>query len=293
MEKRVTFNDRWLPYLLVAPQIIITLVFFFWPSGQMIWQSVLIEDAFGGNSKFVWFDNFTHLFGDPAYWASARLTLVFSALVASLGLAVSLLLAVMADRVIRGATAYKTFLVWPYAVAPAVAGVLWGFLFNPSVGVVAWMLQAIGIEFNYVSNGNQALLLVVIAAVWNQVSYNFLFFLAGLQSIPRSLIEAAAIDGAGPGRRFWDIAFPLLSPTGFFLLVINILYAFFGTFGVVDALTKGGPGQATSILVYKVYNDGFRGQDLGGSSAQSVVLMAVVIVLTVVQFRFIERRVHY
>jgi len=293
MEKRVTFNERWLPYLLVAPQIIITLVFFFWPTGQMMWQSVLLEDSFGGNSRFVWFDNFVHLFSDSSYFASARLTIVFSFLVASIGLAVSLLLAVMADRVIRGATGYKTFLVWPYAVAPAVAGVLWGFLFNPSVGVVAWLLQGIGIEFNYVSNGNQALLLVVIAAVWNQVSYNFLFFLAGLQSIPKSLIEAAAIDGAGPGRRFWDIMFPLLSPTGFFLLVINILYAFFGTFGVVDALTKGGPGQATTILVYKVYNDGFRGQDLGGSSAQSVVLMVVIILLTFVQFRFIERKVHY
>jgi sn-glycerol 3-phosphate transport system permease protein len=250
MEKRVTFNERWLPYLLVAPQIVITLVFFFWPSGQAIWQSVLVEDAFGGNSKFVWFDNFASLFSESSYWASARITLVFSALVATIGLAVSLLLAVMADRVIRGATVYKAFLVWPYAVAPAVAGVLWGFLFNPSVGTVAWLLHGIGIEFNYVINGNQALVLVVIAAVWNQVSYNFLFFLAGLQSIPRSLIEAAAIDGAGPGRRFWDIMFPLLSPTGFFLLVINILYAFFGTFGVVDALTKGGPGQATNILVY-------------------------------------------
>lgn len=293
MEKRVTFNERWLPYFLVAPQIVITLVFFFWPSGQMLWQSVLLEDAFGGNTKFVWFDNFAHIFNEPAYYASARLTIVFSFLVAALGLGLSLLLAVMADRVIRGATTYKTFLVWPYAVAPAVAGVLWGFLFNPSVGVVAWMLKGIGIDFNYVSNGNQALMLVVIAAVWNQISYNFLFFLAGLQSIPRSLIEAAAIDGAGPGRRFWDIIFPLLSPTGFFLLVINILYAFFGTFGVVDALTKGGPGQSTSILVFKVYNDGFRGQDLGGSSAQSVVLMLVVILLTFVQFRFIERKVHY
>ena len=293
MEKRVTFNERWLPYVLVAPQIFITLVFFFWPSGQMVWQSLILEDAFGGNTKFVWFENFAHLFTDDAYFASARLTLVFSFLVASLGLGVSLLLAVMADRVIRGATAYKAFLVWPYAVAPAVAGVLWGFLFNPSVGIVAWVLKGIGIDFNYVSNGNQALLLIVIAAVWNQISYNFLFFLAGLQSIPKSLIEAAAIDGAGPGKRFWDIVFPLLSPTGFFLLVVNIIYAFFGTFGVVDALTKGGPGQSTTILVYKVYNDGFRGQDLGGSSAQSVILMVVVILLTVVQFRFIERRVHY
>lgn len=293
MEKRVTFNNRWLPYLLLGPQMIITLVFFFWPSGQAIYQSVLIEDVFGGNSKFVWFENFAQLFRDNSYAHSAQITVVFSFLVAAIGLGLSLLLAVMADRVIRGATGYKTLLVWPYAVAPAVAGVLWGFLFNPSVGIVAWMLQGIGIEFNYVINGNQALLLVVIAAVWNQISYNFLFFLAGLQSIPKSLIEAAAIDGAGPGRRFWDIIFPLLSPVGFFLLVINIIYAFFGTFGVVDALTKGGPGHATNILVYKVYNDGFRGQDLGGSSAQSVILMVVVIALTFVQFRFIERRVHY
>jgi len=293
MEKRVTFNERWLPYLLVAPQIVVTLIFFFWPSGEMVWQSVVLEDAFGGNSRFVWFDNFVQLFEDGAYFASVRLTLVFSALVASLGLAVSLLLAVMADRVIRGAGIYKTFLVWPYAVAPAVAGVLWGFLFNPSVGIVAGLLHGLGVDFNYVSNGNQAFLLVVFAAVWAQVSYNFLFFLAGLQSIPRSLIEAAAIDGAGPGRRFWDIIFPLLSPTGFFLLVINIIYAFFGTFGIVSSLTQGGPGQATNILVWKVYNDGFRGQDLGGSAAQSVILMFVVIVATVVQFRFIERRVHY
>jgi len=293
MEKRVTFNERWLPYLLVAPQMIITLVFFFWPSAQAVWQSVLIEDAFGGHSKFVWFENFVALFEDPAYFDSVRVTLVFSALVAAVGLALSLLLAVMADRIIRGASFYKMVLVWPYAVAPAVAGVLWGFLFNPAVGVVSWSLKGIGIDFNYVTNANQALALIIIAAVWNQVSYNFVFFLAGLQSIPKSLIEAAAIDGAGPGRRFWDIVFPLLSPTGFFLLVINIIYAFFGTFGVVASLTQGGPGQATNILVYKVWNDGFRGQDLGGSSAQSVILMIVVILLTVVQFRFIERRVHY
>lgn len=293
MEKRVVFNERWLPYLLVAPQMIITLVFFFWPSGQMIWQSVVIEDAFGGGSRFVWFNNFKALFVDPAYFDSVRTTIVFSALVASIGLAVSLLLAVMADRVIRGASAYKAILVWPYAVAPAVAGVLWGFLFSPSVGIVNWALHAVGIDFNYLVNGNQALLLIVFAAVWHQVSYNFLFFLAGLQSIPKSLIEAAAIDGAGPSRRFWDIVFPLLSPTGFFLLVVNVIYAFFETFGVVASLTQGGPGQDTLILVYKVYNDGFRGQDLGGSSAQSVVLMVVVVLLTVVQFRFIERRVHY
>ena len=293
MEKRVTFNERWLPYLLVAPQIVITAVFFFWPTGQAIFQSVITEDAFGGNTKFVWFDNFIHLLNDSSYYESVRVTVVFSFLVATLGLAISLLLAVMADRIIRGASAYKSILVWPYAVAPAVAGVLFGFLFNPSVGTVSWMLKGIGIDFNYVTNGNQALILVVIVAIWSQVSYNFLFFLAGLQSIPKSLIEAAAIDGAGPGRRFWDIAFPLLSPTGFFLLVINVNYAFFGTFGVIASLTQGGPGQATNILVYKVYNDGFRGQDLGGSSAQSVILMAIVILLTFIQFRFIERRVHY
>jgi sn-glycerol 3-phosphate transport system permease protein len=293
MEKRVVFNDRLLPYLLVAPQMVITLVFFFWPTGQAIWQSVLVEDAFGGNSKFVWFENFAHLLKDPAYYESGRITLVFSFMVAALGLAISLLLAVMADRIIRGASTYKAILVWPYAVAPAVAGVLFGFLFNPSVGTVSWLLKGIGIDFNYVTNGNQALILIVIASIWNQVSYNFLFFLAGLQSIPKSLIAAAAIDGAGPGRRFWDIAFPLLSPTGFFLLVINVLYAFIGTFGVVASLTQGGPGQATNILVYKVYNDGFRGQDLGSSSAQSVILMVIMVLLTFIQFRFIERRVHY
>lgn len=293
MEKRVTFNDRLLPYLLLAPQMAITLIFFFWPSAQAVWQSLITEDAFGGNTKFVWFQNFTSLLSDPNYYESVRLTVMFSALVAAIGLAISLLLAVMADRVLRGSTLYKAILVWPYAVAPAVAGVLFGFLFNPSVGIVAWLLQHIGIEFNYVINGNQALLLIVFASVWNQVSYNFLFFLAGLQSIPKSLIEAAAIDGAGPGRRFWDIAFPLLSPTGFFLLVINVIYAFVGTFGVVSSLTQGGPGQSTNILVYKVWNDGFRGQDLGGSSAQSVILIVALVLLTIVQFRFIERRVHY
>jgi len=293
MEKRVTFNNRLLPYLLLAPQMAITLIFFFWPSAQAVWQSLVTEDAFGGNTKFVWFQNFTSLLSDPNYYESARLTVMFSALVAAIGLAISLLLAVMADRVLRGSTLYKAILVWPYAVAPAVAGVLFGFLFNPSVGIVAWLLQHIGIEFNYVINGNQALLLIVFASVWNQVSYNFLFFLAGLQSIPKSLIEAAAIDGAGPGRRFWDIAFPLLSPTGFFLLVINVIYSFVGTFGVVASLTQGGPGQSTNILVYKVFNDGFRGQDLGGSSAQSVILIVALVLLTFVQFRFIERRVHY
>jgi sn-glycerol 3-phosphate transport system permease protein len=293
MHKRVTFDDKLLPYLLVAPQMIVTIVFFLWPSGQAVWQSMIMEDAFGGNTRFVGVANFERLFEDQAYWASVRVTAIFSLMVTVVGLAISLLLAVMTDRIVRGGEAYKTFLVWPYAVAPAVAAVLWGFLFNPSVGIISWALKRIEIDFNYVIDGNQALLLVIIAACWNQLSYNFLFFLAGLQSIPRSLIEAAAIDGAGPSRRFWTIIFPLLSPTGFFLLVVNVIYAFFGTFGIIDALTKGGPAKATEILVFKVYNDGFRGQDLGGSAAQSVILMLIVITLTVVQFRFIERRVHY
>ncbi|MGE0659889.1 MAG: sn-glycerol-3-phosphate ABC transporter permease UgpA [Reyranellaceae bacterium] len=293
MIKRATFNHKTLPYLLVAPQIAVTILFFLWPSGQAIWQSMLLEDAFGGNSRFVWFRNFERLFEDSTYGHAFWNTAVFSVLVAGVGLALSLLLAVMADRTIRGATGYKTFLIWPYAVAPAVAGVLFGFLFNPRVGILAYSLNAIGIDWNHQIDGNQAMILVVAAACWNQISYNFVFFLAGLQSIPKSLIEAAAIDGAGPGRRFWTVIFPLLSPTGFFLLVVNVIYAFFGTFGVIDSLTKGGPGKATEILVFKVYNDGFRGQDFGGSAAQSVILMAIVVTLTVIQFRFIERRVHY
>jgi sn-glycerol 3-phosphate transport system permease protein len=294
MNKRVTFNAKLLPYVLLAPQIAVTLAFFIWPSGQALWQSVILEDAFGGNSRFVGFANFERLFANEGYWASVRITLFFSLMVASLGLGFSLLLATMADRIVRGATAYKALLVWPYAVAPAVAGVLFGFLFNPSVGIVAYFLKkGIGYEFNYVINGGQALFLVILAATWNQISYNFLFFLAGLQSVPRSLMEAAAIDGAGPLWRFWTITLPLLSPTGFFLLVVNIIYAFFGTFGVIDAMTKGGPARATEILVFKVYNDGFRGQDFGGSAAQSAILMAIVVALTVIQFRFIERRVQY
>jgi sn-glycerol 3-phosphate transport system permease protein len=294
MNKRVTFNAKLLPYVLLAPQIAVTLAFFIWPSGQALWQSVILEDAFGGNSRFVGFANFERLFANEGYWASVRVTLFFSLMVASLGLGFSLLLATMADRIVRGATAYKALLVWPYAVAPAVAGVLFGFLFNPSVGIVAYFLKkGIGYEFNYVLNGGQALFLVILAATWNQISYNFLFFLAGLQSVPRSLMEAAAIDGAGPLWRFWTITLPLLSPTGFFLLVVNIIYAFFGTFGVIDAMTKGGPARATEILVFKVYNDGFRGQDFGGSAAQSAILMAIVVALTVIQFRFIERRVQY
>jgi sn-glycerol 3-phosphate transport system permease protein len=292
-EKRVVFRSRWLPYALVAPQIAITLVFFFWPAGQAIWQSLHLQDPFGITTEFVGLDNFRALANDEFYLASFKVTAVFSALVATIGLSFSLVLAVFADRVIRGATVYKTLLIWPYAVAPAVAAVLWLFLFNPTLGVVAHWLKSAGVPWDPLLDGRDALMMVVIAAVWKQVSYNFLFFLAGLQSIPRSLIEAAAIDGAGPARRFWTIVFLLLSPTTFFLLVVNVVYAFFDTFAIIDAATGGGPAQATEILVYKVYHDGFKALDLGGSAAQSVVLMAIVVALTVIQFRYVERKVQY
>jgi sn-glycerol 3-phosphate transport system permease protein len=293
VEKRVVFRSAWLPYALVAPQIAVTIVFFFWPAVQAGWYSFQLQDAFGERTQFVGLANFGALLGDANYLHSFRVTAVFSALVAGTGISVSLLLAAMADRVVRGALAYRTLLIWPYAVAPAVAGVLWLFLFAPSIGIITFALRSVGVHWDWLLQGNQAMLLVVIAAAWKQISYNFLFFHAGLQSIPRSLIEAAAIDGAGPGRRFWTIVFPLLSPTTFFLLVVNIVYAFFDTFGVIDATTQGGPAGATQILVYKVYYDGVKGADLGGSSAQSVILMAIVIALTVVQFRYIERKVQY
>ena len=293
MEKRVTFSRPGLALLLVAPQIVITLVFFIWPASQALYQSVLLEDPFGLSSKLVWFDNFAGLFADSIYLASFGRTIGFSAATAALSLCVALLLAAMADRIIKGATTYRTLVIWPYAIAPAVAGVLWFFMFNPSIGILAYFLKALGYDWNHYLDGGDAMTLIILAASWKQVSYNFLFFLAGLQAIPRSLIEAAAIDGAGPFKRFRTIVFPLLSPTTFFLLVVNIVYAFFDTFGIVHATTSGGPAQATTILVYKVFNDGFIGLDLGGSAAQSVVLMAIVIGLTVVQFRYIERKVAY
>mgnify|MGYP006279682161 CR=1 FL=1 len=293
VEKRVLFRSWWLPWALVAPQLVIVCVFFFWPAGQALFQSVLREDAFGTSSEFVGLENFQTLFTDETYLASFKTTAVFSLLVATIGLSVSLLLAVMADRVVRGARLYKTLLIWPYAVAPAVAGVLWLFMFAPSIGVVSFWLREAGVDWNHLLHSRDAMILIVLAAVWKQVSYNFLFFLAGLQSIPRSLVEAAAIDGAGPWRRFWTVQFPLLTPTTFFLLVINIVYAFFDTFAIVDAATSGGPGKDTAILVYKVYFDGFKALDLGSSAAQSVVLMVIVIALTVVQFRYVERRVNY
>ena len=293
MEKRVVFNNKILPYLLVAPQIIITLVFFIWPASQAVYQSVLQEDAFGLSARFVGLDNFIYVFTDKAYLNSIYVTVIFSFSVAASAMSAALLFAVMADRAIRGATAYKTFIIWPYAVAPAVAAVLWYFLFNPTVGMISFYLKYFGIEWNHTLNGGQAMLLVIMAAAWREISYNFLFFLAGLQAIPKSFIEAAAMDGASPGKRFWTIVFPLLSPTVFFLIVMNIVYAFFDTFGVIHAITSGGPDQATNIMVYKVYHDGFLSLDLGGSAAQSVILMIIVISLTVIQFRYIERRVHY
>jgi len=293
METPVIFKNKVLPYVLVAPQMIVIVIFFLWPASQALIQSALQEDPFGLSTTFVGLANFRYIFRNNSYLHSTYLTLVFSAIVTAVSMILALLLAVMADRVVRGATTYKALLVWPYAVAPAVAGVLWMFMFNPTIGVISYGLKSVGYTWNYLLNGEQAFVLVVIAAVWKRISYNFLFFLAGLQAVPKSLIEAAAIDGAKPFRRFWDIVFPLLTPTTFFLLVMNIIYAFFETFGIIHAVTDGGPNHATEILVYKVFRDGFLSLDLGGSAAQSVILMAIVIALTVVQFRFIERRVHY
>ena len=293
VEKRVVFKSKWLPWVLIAPQVLVIGAFFFWPAAQALLQSVQQSDAFGTSVEWVGLETFRNLWNDPTYLASFKTTAVFSISVAVIGISLSLLLAVFADRVSKGALVYKTLLIWPYAVAPAIAGVLWLFMFAPGIGIVSYLLRQVGIPWNHLLNGTDAMILVVIAAVWKQISYNFLFFLAGLQSIPKSLIEAAAIDGARPWRRFWTIIFPLLSPTTFFLLVINVVYAFFDTFAIIDSATQGGPGKDTAILVYKVYYDGFKAMDLGGSAAQSVILMAIVIALTVVQFRFVEKKVTY
>src|SRR5690606_29264946 len=293
MEKRVVFRHKLLPYLLVAPQLAITLIFFFLPAGQALWQAFHMEDPFGLSTTFVGLENFRDLMRNRDYLQSFQVTAIFSALVAVLALSISLLLAVMANRVLRGAAFYKNLLIWPYAVATAVAGVLWLFLFSPSVGILAVYMMEAGLAWNPRLNANDAMMLVVLAAVWKQISYNFIFFLAGLQAIPRSLLEAAAIDGASPFRRFWTIVFPLLSPTTFFLLVVNVIYAFFDTFAIIDIMTQGGPGTSTSILVYQVYTTGFKGLDIGSSAAQSVILMLIVVALTVVQFRYIDRKVNY
>lgn len=293
MEKRATFSNKLLPYLLVAPQLAITLVFFYLPATQAVKESFFIQDAFGTTSNFVGFENYKALFSDPYYFHSMGVTAVFAIAVTVASLSIALLLAVQADRGIRGKTVYQTLLVWPYAVAPAVAGVIWIFLSQPSLGYFAHGVKRLGVDWNPLLNGGQAMTLIVIAAVWKQISYNFLFFLAGLQAIPKSLIEAAAIDGAPPARRFWTIVFPLLSPTTFFLVVVNIVYVFFDTLGIIDAVTGGGPAKATETLVYKVFSDGRLGGDLGGSNAQSVILMIIVIALTSIQFRYVERKVTY
>lgn len=290
---RVTFPNKVLPYLLLAPQLAITLVFFYWPASQALQQSFLREDPFGLQSQFVGLANFRRVLSNPNYIGSLQVTVIFSVATAVLAMVVALLLAVMADKVIRGRGIYRTLMIWPYAVAPAIAGMLWLFMFNPTMGTFAYMLRATGYNWNPLLNGNQAMVLIIAAAAWKQISYNFLFFVAGLQSIPKSLIEAAAIDGAGESKRFWTIVFPLLAPTTFFLLVINTTYAFFDTFGIIHAVTGGGPGKATETLVYKVYNDGFVNLILGDSAAQSVILMVIVIALTAFQFRYVEKKVHY
>ncbi len=291
--KRTIFPNKLLPYALLAPQLAVTLIFFIWPAAQAVKSSFEREDPFGFRTTFIWFENYTRLFSEPGYLNSLTKTAIFAVSVTLLSISLSLLLAVAVNRVLKSNRAYTTLLVWPYAVAPVVVGILWWFMFNPTIGIAPYMLRGLGIDWNHRVDGNQAMILVVIAASWKQISYNFLFFVAGLQSVPQSLNEAAAIDGAGPFKRFWTIVFPLLSPTTFFLLIVNINYAMFDTFGLIDATTNGGPNQATNILVYKVYADGFLGLNIGSSAAQSVVLMLIVIALTAIQFRYIERRVQY
>jgi sn-glycerol 3-phosphate transport system permease protein len=293
MERKVTYPGLVLPYALLAPQILIILVFFYVPAGQALWMSTLLQDPLGLSVQFVGLENFATVLADPAYRDTIARTFFFSIMVTVCAMAPAIFLAFMADKVIRGATAYKTILIIPYAIAPAVAGALWLFLFNPSVGLVSHYLGKLGVDWNPRIQGGDAMALIIIASAWKQIAYNFVFFLAGLQSIPKSLIEAAKIDGAGESRRFWTIIFPLLSPTTFFLIVVNFVYAFFETFGVVHAATQGGPGKSTEIMIYKVWYDGFIAQDLGRSAAQSVILMAIVVALTVIQFRFVERKVHY
>jgi sn-glycerol 3-phosphate transport system permease protein len=291
--KRTIFPNKALPYALLLPQLAITFVFFLWPAGQAFWTSFLKEDAFGLRTSFVWVENYLRLFRDPHYINSLGTTAIFAISTAALSIGLALVLALAVDRMIRSARTYTTLIIWPYAVAPAVAGVLWWFMFNPTIGIMAFLIERLGYDWDHNIDRTDAMLLIILAASWKQISYNFLFFVAGLQSIPMSLKEAAAIDGAGPLKRFWTIVFPLLSPTTFFLLVVNIVYAMFDTFGIIDATTEGGPAQSTNILVFKVYQDGFIGLNLGSSAAQSVLLMIIVIALTVIQFRYVERRVQY
>jgi len=290
VERRTTFPGRLLPLLLVAPQLALTAVFFLWPAGQAIWFSAVRQDAFGLRSEFVGLDNFYDLFTDPLYRDSIVRTALFCVAVAVLAMSTALLLAVFADREIRGRAVYRTMLIWPYAIAPAVAAVLWILVLNPQIGLLGRWLNRHGIPWDYKLRDGQAMGVVVLASAWKQVSYDFIFFLAGLQAIPRAVVEAARMDGARGWRRFRTITLPLLAPTTFFLLVVNLVYAAFETFGTIQALTQGGPGKATETLVVKVYRDGVVNLDLGSSSAQSVVLMVAVVVLTMLQFRFLGRR---
>ncbi|MEM6887184.1 MAG: ABC transporter permease subunit [Pseudomonadota bacterium] len=293
MMKRVQFEHSAIPYLFIAPQIIIIVIFFLWPAAQAIYQSFLLEDAFGLSSQFVWFRNYADTILSDSWTQAAIFTLIFSTLVTVLSLAIALLLAVKANEVIHGASTYKTLLMWAYAIAPPVAGLMGNLMFNPIIGDLYLFMNATGFDFDHKLDAWDAGFVVVLISVWKQVSVNFIFFLSGLQGIPKSVQEAATMDCDSSFRRFWTITFPLLAPTTFFLMVINITYAFFETFGIIDTTTQGAPGGATNTLVFKVYQDGFRGADIGGSSAQSVVLMLLVLALTVVQFRFIERKVHY
>ncbi|MGW8187429.1 MAG: sn-glycerol-3-phosphate ABC transporter permease UgpA [Desulfobacterales bacterium] len=294
MIKRSHFTSRFLAYLLITPQILVTLTFFYWPAAQGLLQSVMLSDPFGQRNQFVWFDNFIGIFTDQLYLKSVGITLVFSFAVAVLAILAGLLIATMANRALIAKTPIRTLLIWPYAVAPAISGILWLFLLHPSFGVIAiFIKRRLGVDWNPVLNGTDAFIMVVLASAWKQISYNFVFFMAGLQAVPHSLIEAAAMDGAGPFRRFWAITLPLLSPTLFFLMVMNVIYAFFETFGVIHTVTQGGPGGATTTLVYKVYQDGFIGLNLGSSAAQSVVLMALIVTITVLQFKYVERKVQY
>ena len=291
MERRTLFAGRVLPALLVLPQLVITILFFLFPAYKAFSESVRAANAFGLNTSFVGLENFATLLGSAAYRATVMRTLVYCASVTALAMAGGLTLAVFADREIRGRGLYRAALILPYAIAPAIASVIFVFLLQPEIGLLTRPLAALGIDWNYALNGGQAFALVILVGAWKQVSYNFIFYLAGLQSIPRALVEAAALDGARGFYRFRTIIWPLLAPTTFFLIVVNVVYAAFDTFALIFALTGGGPGTATETLVVKVYRDGVINLDLGGSAAQSVILMALIVGLTAIQFRFVGRRV--
>ena len=291
--KSAGFTTRWLPILLLVPQLSIIAIFFYWPALYAIQSSFYLQDPFGFGSTFVGLENYSSLLSSSEYMKVTRFTVVFTALVTFFSLALALLLAVKADNVLRGAKTYRTLLMWVYAVAPPVAGFIGVMMFNQSWGPLTELARSIGWDFKLGVNFNDTASAMILVSVWKQVPVNFIFFLSGLQSIPKSVREAALIDNRSSFGRFWDVTFPLLAPTGFFLLIINITYSLFDTFGVIDTMVKGEPGNNPMTLVYKVYVDGFRGNDLGGSSAQSVILMVLVLALTIFQFRLVERRIHY